>query len=90
MTWPVMTKFFHHIIYPLCKKKSVLLNSGLPSGIWGVQTPPESPKFFQNDAKHNLIVKTVKISEFRSPIYKDIRKEGSKILKLPTFTIGLH
>ena len=29
-------------------------------GCWRVQTPPEIPKTFQNRAKLNLIVKTVK------------------------------
>jgi len=29
-------------------------------GVWGVKTPPEIPKAFQNRAKLNPIVKTVK------------------------------
>jgi len=35
-------------------------SSGVPSGGWGVQTPPEIPKALQNRAKLNPIVKTVK------------------------------
>jgi len=29
-------------------------------GVWGIQTPPEIPKAFQNRAKLNPTVKTVK------------------------------
>jgi len=46
--------------------------------------PPQIPKPLQNLAKINLIVKTVKIAEFRTPTHQDVRKKGSKILKLPT------
>jgi len=50
----------------------------------GIQTPPpEIPKALQNRVKFNPIVKTVKITEFRTPTPKDVRKKGSKILKLP-------
>ena len=36
-------------------------SSGVPRGVWGVQTPPpEIPKALQNRAKLNPIVKTVK------------------------------
>jgi len=35
--------------------------SGVPRGVWGVQTPPpEIPEALQNRAKLNPIVKTVK------------------------------
>jgi len=40
-------------------------------------------KALQNHAKLNLIVKTVKIAEFRSPSSQDVQKKSSKILKLP-------
>ena len=58
----------------------------------GVQTPPppEILKTLQNRAKLNPIVKTVKIAEFRMPTLQDVRKKGSKILKLPRFAIVLH
>ena len=57
----------------------------------GVQTPsPEIPKNLQNRAKLKLIVKTVKICEFRTPKPQDVRKKGSKIPKLPRFAIVLH
>ena len=61
-------------------------------GGFGVFNPtsPEIPKALQNRAKLNLIVKTVKNSEFRTPTPQDVRKKGSKILKLPTFAIVLH
>jgi len=49
-----------------------------------VQTPPpEIPKALRNRAKLNPIVKTIKNSEFRTPTPQDVRKKGSKILKLP-------
>ena len=49
----------------------------------GFQTPPlEIPKALQNRAKHNPIVKTVKIAEFRMPTLQDVWKRGSTILKL--------
>ena len=45
--------------------------------------PPEIPKVLQNRAKFNPIVKLLKIAEFRTPAAQDVRKKGSKILKLP-------
>jgi len=61
-------------------------------GIWGgSNSTPEIPKAFQNRAKRSPIVKTVKkMAEFRTPTPQDVRKEGSKILKLPRFAIVLH
>jgi len=52
--------------------------------------PPEIPKALQNRAKLNPIVKLLKIAEFRTPTPHDVRKKGSKILKLPKFAIVLH
>ena len=52
--------------------------------------PPEILKALQNRAKLNPIVKTVKIAEFRTPTHQDVRKRGSKILKLPRHAIVLH
>jgi len=50
----------------------------------GATPPPKKiTKAFQNRAKLNPIVKTVKIAEFRTPTPQDVRKKGSKILKLP-------
>jgi len=47
--------------------------------------PPEIPKAFQNRAKLNPILKTVKkTAECRAPTLQDVRKKGSKILKLPS------
>ena len=45
--------------------------------------PPEIRMALQNRAKLNPIVKTVPIAEFRTPTPQDVRKKGSKILKLP-------
>jgi len=52
-------------------------------GFGGLNPRPEIPKALQNRAKLNPIVKTVKIAEFRTPTPQDVRKKGSKILKLP-------
>ena len=43
-----------------CFKKSHGYQWRTEGGIWGVQTPSEIPKNFQNRAKLNPIVKTVK------------------------------
>ena len=56
----------------------------------GCSTPQKILKALQNRAKLNPIVKTLKIAEFRTPTPQDVRKKGSKILKLPTFAIVLH
>jgi len=61
----------------------------------GVQPPPQprNSEGSKNRAKLNPIVKTVKIAEFRTPTLKDVRKIGSKILKLPSvrncFTLAM-
>ena len=59
-------------------------------GLGGSTPPPETPKALQNRAKLNTIVKTVKFAEFRTPTTQDVRKKGSKILKLPRFAIVLQ
>ena len=64
--------------------------SGVPRGVMGCSTPQKILKALQNRAKLNPIVKTLKIAEFRTPTPQDVRKKGSKILKLPTFAIVLH
>ena len=59
----------------------------------GLKPTLEIPKALQNLAKFNPIVKTVKkkkLAEFRTPTPKDVRKKGSKILKLRRFPIVLH
>jgi len=42
----------------------------------------EIPKALQNHAKLNPILKTAKIAVFRTPKPQDVRKKGSKFLKL--------
>ena len=68
---------------------SNILFSGVPRGGLGCSPPPQIPMAFQNRAKLNLIVKTVKNTEFRMPTPQDVRKKGGKILKLPRFAV-LH
>ena len=53
--------------------------------VWGVQTPsPEIPKALQNVPNSTRLWKLLKIAEFRTPTPQDVRKKGSKILKLPS------
>ena len=70
---------------------AVVTPTGVPrGGVLGGSNSPEIPKAFQNRAKLNPIVKTVKIAEFRTPTPQDVRKNGSKILKLHRFAIVLY
>jgi len=64
-------------------------------GVWGVQTPPP-PKFrrpFKIVPNSTRLWKLLKIAEFRKPTHQDVRKKGSKILKLlpvrNCFTLGM-
>jgi len=65
--------------------------SGVPKGGWGwgVQNPPpEIPKALQNRAKTQPdLWKLLKIAGFRMPTPQDVRRKGSKILKLPRFAV---
>jgi len=62
----------------------LLVISGVPRGVWGVQTPPTK---FRRPSKvvpnSTRLWKLLKIAELRAPAPKDVRKKGSKILKLP-------
>ena len=62
---------------------SVAYRGGDGGGCFKTPPPPEIPKVFQNRTKFNPIVKTVKNCWIRTPKPKDVRKKGSKILKLP-------
>ena len=60
-------------------------------GGFGVFNPP--PKFRRPSKivpKLNPICENLKIAEFRTPTPQDVRKKGSKILKLPRFATVLH
>ena len=62
-------------------------------GVWGVQPPRNSEGPTKNRAKlkpdcENL--KKKKNAEFRTPTHQDVRKKGSKILKLRRFAFVLH
>ena len=70
-------------------------------GGWGVQPPtPKFRSFDKVEPDCKLSVKylvflfqhinSLKIAEFRTPTPQDVRKKGSKILKLPRFAIVLH
>ena len=61
-------------------------------GVSGVQTPPEIPKALQKIVPNSTRLWKLfkKIAEFRKPTRQDVRKKGSKILKLRKFAIVLH
>ena len=64
---------------------------GWGGGGLGVQTPP--PKFRKPSKivpNSTRLWKLLKIAEFRTPTPQDVRKKGSKILKLPRFATVLH
>ena len=66
-------------------------SSGVPREDLGVFKPPRNsedpPKSCQTQP---VLWKLLKIAEFRTPTPQDVRKKGSKILKLPRFAIVLH
>ena len=70
------------------------INQWRTEGGFGVFKPPaprNSKGPPKNRAKLNPIVKIVKqIAEFWTLAHQDVRKKGSKILKLPRFAIVLH
>ena len=61
-------------------------------GGWGGPNP--SPQKFRRPSKivtnSTRLWKLLEIVEFRTPTHQDVRKKGSKILKLPRFAIVLH
>ena len=61
-------------------------------GVGVLNTPP--PPKFRKPSKivpnSTRLWKLLKIAEFRTPTSQDVRKKGSKILKLPRFAIVLH
>ena len=66
--------------------------SGVTRGVWGVQSPPH-PKFRRPSkivANTTRLWQLLKIAEFRTPTPQDVRKKGSKVLKLPGFAIVLY
>jgi len=49
--------------------------------------PPEIPKAPKIVSNSTRLRKLLKIAEFRTPTPQDVRKKGSKILKLPPVRI---
>ena len=50
-----------HNSFETTRLNNAISSSGVPRVVWGVQIPPpQIPKAFQNSAKLNPIVKTVK------------------------------
>ena len=73
----------------------LLTSSGVPRGcgVWGVQTPPKFRRPSKIVPNSTWLWKLLKIAEFRTPTPQDVRKKGSKILKLPSvrncFTLAM-
>ena len=65
--------------------------SGVSRGV-GVFKPPPPKSWRPSKIVPNStrLWKLLKIAEFRTPAHQDVRKKGSKILKLPRFAIVLH
>ena len=74
------TCIFNKVCYMFCLQ----MISGVPrEGVGGSNPPPRNSEGPPNRAKLKPIVKTVKFAKFRTPTPQDVRKKGSKILKLP-------
>ena len=65
-------------------------------GCWGGFNPPPPPKFrspSKTVPNSTQLWKLLKVAEFRTPAPQDVRKKGSKILKLPSvrncFTLAM-
>ena len=81
----------HHNLQHETRLYTTCLVSGVPRGDLGFSTPP--PKFRRPSKlvpNSTRLWKLLKIAEFRVPTSQDVRKKGSKILKLPRFAIVLH
>ena len=64
--------------------------SGVPRGGLGCSTPPKFRRPSNIVPNSTRLWKLLKTAEFRKPTHQDVRKKGSKILKLPRFAIVLH
>ena len=75
----------HHIFKYWLQTPDIVC--GVPRGGWGIQTPhPHHPKFRRPSKivlNSTRLRKLLKIVEFRAPTPQDVRKKGTKILKLP-------
>jgi len=62
-------------------------------GVGGCSNHPPPPKFRRPSKivpNSTRLRKMLTIAGFRTPSHQDVRKKGSKILKLPRFAIVLH
>jgi len=82
MQWKTDTTVFLMNVFETVLYKSVAYREG---GL-GVFKPPPPPKFRRPSKivpNSTRLWKLLKIAEFRKPTPQDVRKKGSKILKLP-------
>ena len=56
----------------------------------GCSNPPRNSEGLPKSCQTQPDCENLKIAEFRTPTHQDVRKKGSKILKLPRFAIVLH
>ena len=94
--WPSGPASLLYSGYRVCFTEVKLPGRGVDQwrteGCFGGFKPP--PPKFRRPSKivpnSTRLWKLLKITEFRTPTPQDVRKKGSKILKLPRFTIVLH
>jgi len=56
-------------------KAKLFLFSGVPRGVWGVQTPPKFRRPSKTVPNSTRLWKLLKIAEFRTPTTQDVRKK---------------
>ena len=89
VSWGVHVLFFLEVC-SWRRVSGVWCCSGVPRGVWCVQPPRNSESLPKSCQTQPDLWKLSKIAEFRTPTPQDVRKKGSKILKLPRFAIVLH
>ena len=67
-----------------------LSSSGVRGGFGVFKPPPRNSEGPPKSCQTQPDCENLKIAEFRTPAHQDVRKKGSKILKLPRFAIVLH
>ena len=87
VNWRVQSVTSHTFIIPPIGATQWRTEGG---GFEGVQPPPKFRRPSKIVPKSTRLWKLLKIAEFRTPTPQDVRKYGTKILKLPRFATVLH
>ena len=77
-------------ILDIVPEETELGNSGVLSGVWGVQNPPKFRRPYKICQTQADLWKLLKIALFWTPTNQDVRKKSSKIVKRPRFANVLH